>query len=540
MRSYRANPGLALYASQGTLTTLGGFRPTRVSGRLARAVGDLIQEGREVSCESLGAAADVPSKDACAFLEGCVSRGVLVAVAGEHSQSSMPWSAVEFERICRLETDETLPVETCLDEVAVVVDANSADFEASVERGMLRTLLDRDADLGKEGNRPRWIIGQVNLGADLRAKLIEWRESGAESVLPVVVAGHSFTVGPWVDSRTQCLACLSTRLTEKIESSESPSYPPMSDTAALLAAAQAEIQTIRRSRDGSLLFGQKYEFHDLTEWTSTSEVAFDSACDECAQQAGAAATSTGDRYLQTLEVDGRIALRPTPKQRDVEEWSPNDVKDCMARVLNPAKDRELDEQLGLTVGSLASAAATERAIPDVDSIAEVIRLGVGFRQLPETRLLGGPKRWAPSAGNFGSPEIYGLCWGSYSGIPEVFHYDKARHGLAALRDEVVSEVGGTLASVDLGTGTPRGDMTLVLCFDLARLSRKYDRGYQLGHLDCGVVLTHLRLAARRQGWVLSARPNWNERTIARVLRLDRSLDVIAAVAQLSFSPGGEE
>ncbi len=167
-------------------------------------------------------------------------------------------------------------------------------------------------------------------------------------------------------------------------------------------------------------------------------------------------------------------------------------------------------------------------------VAQIVRRGVGYRARPTA---GEPPahRWAPSAGNLGSPQVYLVATGVIDLPNGVYYYDAARDVLALLRPQ---DAALRLRSL-LGTTAPDGAPDdaacwVVLTAALGRLRAKYGPlGYRLAHLDAGVALAQMDAVAREAGitWITSA--CWPDQAILDELKLDVRAEPVTAVAAVS-------
>lgn len=153
---------------------------------------------------------------------------------------------------------------------------------------------------------------------------------------------------------------------------------------------------------------------------------------------------------------------------------------------------------------------------------------------------GGAKldRWAPSAGNLASVQLYIATRRNIFGLPgSVFRYDDLGHRVTCVRaDEIPLE--RLLANTDLRAahGTGPFDLALIFVAAVARLSRKYgDFALRLAFLDAGCAALQLAVAAvDRHADVIFASA-WNDE-LAGLLELEDDAELITAVAGLRHRP----
>lgn len=139
------------------------------------------------------------------------------------------------------------------------------------------------------------------------------------------------------------------------------------------------------------------------------------------------------------------------------------------------------------------------------------------------------RRWAPSAGNLGSAEIYAICRpGQFGNLPgTVFRYDDRSHEIIALRSDspgLDKCLAGTLLAADVPS------MALVLVGAVGRMIRKYGPvGYRLAHLDAGCAAFQLAAVADRYALSVSFTDPAGQ-GLATVLELYPEQEEITAVA----------
>jgi len=157
------------------------------------------------------------------------------------------------------------------------------------------------------------------------------------------------------------------------------------------------------------------------------------------------------------------------------------------------------------------------------------------------------KRWAATAGNLGSVEVFliarnvqGLCSGYY-------YYQPQEHTLAALqrvKEDVA--VDDFMRRIIPGDGVTLPDAQVLFTGAYHRVSRKYGPfGYRLIHLDAGVAISQLQALAENMGLVTQIAKIWADDLIEAQLNLQHFSEHVTGVISIGHvlsiakhSPGG--
>lgn len=138
------------------------------------------------------------------------------------------------------------------------------------------------------------------------------------------------------------------------------------------------------------------------------------------------------------------------------------------------------------------------------------------------------RRWAPSAGNLGSTEIYALCRpGQFGSLPgTIFRYDDLSHEIVALRSDGPG-LEECLSGTSLADDMP--SMALVLVSAVGRISQKYGpSGFRLAHLDAGCAALQMAAVAESYGVEMSFAEHHGE-ALADLLELYQGQEEITVV-----------
>lgn len=140
------------------------------------------------------------------------------------------------------------------------------------------------------------------------------------------------------------------------------------------------------------------------------------------------------------------------------------------------------------------------------------------------------KRWAASAGNLASPELF-LYIRQMEGLtPGLYHYRSTPHDLVSLRLRSERYLQEYFQAI------PESDV--LFCFTGAyhRLRTKYGPfGYRLVFLDAGVAFSQAALVAKSYGASLSLIPDTDRRLLTGFLNLSHMREYLTAVARLTFN-----
>ena len=157
---------------------------------------------------------------------------------------------------------------------------------------------------------------------------------------------------------------------------------------------------------------------------------------------------------------------------------------------------------------------------DLSRLAAILGAAAGVK--PDPMPSGKPARWAPTGGNLASPSLFVLARSVAGLAPGVWAYDPVGHRLIA--------VAPTLPQ---GWADRPEPATVIGAGALYRVSKKYRTfAYRIVHLDAGVALAHLALAARALDVLVRTDPAWPDASLRRALGLGFDTDAITAVLAL--------
>ncbi len=165
----------------------------------------------------------------------------------------------------------------------------------------------------------------------------------------------------------------------------------------------------------------------------------------------------------------------------------------------------------------------------LDKLAGILALTGGIREISETAL----RRWAATAGNLGSVELF-VVNRAIAGLPPgYYHYEAAKHALAALRKREGLEVPAFMGRVLDRAERDLPDALLLLTGAFHVLSKKYGSfAYRLVNLDAGSVLSQLHVAARGMGLCARTVPSMADDLIQEQLNIGEQPTAIVEMFRL--------
>ena len=174
-----------------------------------------------------------------------------------------------------------------------------------------------------------------------------------------------------------------------------------------------------------------------------------------------------------------------------------------------------------------------------DSLATILILSAGFRNAHSGGKSG--QRWAASAGNLGSPEVYLIVCRSDVIAPGVYFYQAHDHSLARFRRRGALDVKDFSRRVAVWSSDALPDVVVVFTGAYHRLARKYGAfGYKLVNLDAGVAASQLQTVAKSLGISCRNAERWADDLVEQQLNLDRFNEHCTAVVGLSWGPRAQD
>lgn len=181
----------------------------------------------------------------------------------------------------------------------------------------------------------------------------------------------------------------------------------------------------------------------------------------------------------------------------------------------------------------------------LDDVSVILAMVAGIRQISAT----GIQRWAATAGNLGSVELFVAAIDIRGVAPGVYFYQGEEHSLRAFRKRNALDVRELAARV-LGRRNNRPPSALIMLTGaLHRVARKYGSfGYRLIHLDAGCALSQLHLVSNSMELRAQTALTCADDLVEQQLNLDEGREICTAVVEISadrrtknrrISPGRE-
>jgi SagB-type dehydrogenase family enzyme len=174
----------------------------------------------------------------------------------------------------------------------------------------------------------------------------------------------------------------------------------------------------------------------------------------------------------------------------------------------------------------------------LDQLASLLMMTAGVRRSWSRE--GQVKRWAPTAGNLGSVELFVAARNVEGLTPGFYFYQPREHSLASFRRYCgtleIEEFMGRVTPVDRSC---LPDALVLFTGAYHRLSQKYGPfAYRLINLDAGVALSQLHFVAQSLNIRSLTMPRWADDLIAGQLNLELLQEQSTAVAALFAAASG--
>jgi SagB-type dehydrogenase family enzyme len=239
-------------------------------------------------------------------------------------------------------------------------------------------------------------------------------------------------------------------------------------------------------------------------------------------------TDTALVYEQYVGLEARNGLEPSP----AEQFAATNLTQAFKKLPDCEQIPLSSCNWKLSLGALQALGRWPRSYPPrggplrLDQLAALLALTAGVKEISSD----GAKRWAATAGNLGSVELF-VAARKVEGLKQgIYFYQAAEHTLAAFRKR------GALGVPELMTralGGQRKDLPDALIFltgAFHRVARKYGSfAYRLINLDAGVALSQFHLVARSMDLWSQAAAAWADDLIHAQLDLRRGEHVTAVL-----------
>jgi SagB-type dehydrogenase family enzyme len=355
-------------------------------------------------------------------------------------------------------------------------------------------------------------------------------------------------VGPVFDAErgTPCYYCVSgvnSNLSSSAKPTPMPSVPRSHELFWLSAVTAEVVSFVAHLRP--FITGKAFKRYSIHNWTAQElHCCHLLDCPRCGL--GIFPSERHTRNVNTeAQLDPALAFEElvTPEaisgtvigrrgQRIIPDYStlqiPKQLPNCRQRAL----DRDVITPNISTLDALQANLLTPRDPMDLRELATMLTMTAGIRH-PGTRRGRHLKRWAPSAGNLGSVELY-VVVRNVDGLPSGFYfYDPLNHALSRLqwRGNDVSPDGFIRRSISVSTAP---DVLFVFTGALHRVMGKYGSfGYRLINLDAGAAMGQAMLVAESMGISARVQPKWADDVIEDQLNLRPFSEPVTGVVALS-------
>ena len=171
----------------------------------------------------------------------------------------------------------------------------------------------------------------------------------------------------------------------------------------------------------------------------------------------------------------------------------------------------------------------------LEQVSATLRVTAGVRQFQVTD--GPVSRWAPTAGNLGSPELF-LAVRNVDGLPAgLYYYDGQDHSLTSLTRRRGGLLPDELIARVLRCDSDLPDALIIFTGAFHRIARKYGAfAYRLMHLDAGAAAAQLEVATAALGVYARVSAVWPDDLLQEQLQLQPIQEQVTAVVSLAARP----
>jgi SagB-type dehydrogenase family enzyme len=382
---------------------------------------------------------------------------------------------------------------------------------------------------------------------DAHTRLDEWCNRHKVRWLRAVVdAGGKYAdIGPLFQRRQlPCYQCFHAVHSHRAEAPRMPRGPSPADTSFWSSIVATELIYLINGI-GPALTGRDFRRYDLETWKSEYLRWFRiPGCPQCFpvhQPEGTKALAGPDSSVPTPLVFEECVGLPS-KTFAPSKGSPEQAR-MIAMLTRQTKrvphspklllNRDMPKLERGILDLLRMSVADEKAPFTVEELGAVLMMTAGIR------IFGGEntqvKRWAATAGNLGSVELFVAVRDVTDVPPGLYFYQAQEHSLAAFQwhngNLGVDELMWRVAPV-FGSSLPQAMIFLTAAFH--RVSQKYGTfAYRLVNLDAGAALSQLHLVTRAFKLVPVTLVSWPDDLIQDQLKLEEFEEQATAVVALS-------
>jgi len=370
----------------------------------------------------------------------------------------------------------------------------------------------------------------------LSARLDRWCHSKGYSWLRAVLdlqKGYA-DLGPFFDGINPCYECFTRMHGDAKPSGVRLPEATRSDLNPEILSALLALEIVNRLSETGLAVSERgFLRYELKEWKASSLHSVRvPGCHRCRPVPGAPST-IGESIDVAIVFEDHLALSSRPRISRNAEVHLAEIGADLSRqftMLSHCKQialPELEEEP--RPGTVTVDSAGDHSF-QVHDLAAILRMTAGIQ--PQSHP--GIRRWAATAGNLGSVELF-LAVRKVSGLsPGIYFYQAQNHSLALFRNYDEPEVARFMQRVARPDFTELPEVLVLFMGALYKLTRKYSHfGYRLLHLDAGVALCQLQLAARSRDHAAQPLHRWADDLVEQELNLNTGQVQLTAVASLS-------
>lgn len=418
------------------------------------------------------------------------------------------------------------------------------------------TLLNQDSLISRrsflKNSNGKSIILAMSFGAEdceSYTKLDDWCAENGVSWLRVVLDERraSADLGPLFKSgENPCYRCF-LKVHSGASSSQVPVRKAAGHAAAYVFASLVAIEILYWITGiGRLATGRDFQRYDLSNWTSNRLCwPFIPGCPRCRPlELGGLNTTDSTRNADWIETavlyEDYVGLqsRPIPEAQTPSSGVAQVAPDLTYQAKRLQNCREIPLDRGLpSLSSNALAILSKDGVISsgaltLNDLGALLLLTAGIRTLrPHQNKL---ERWAATAGNLGSVELF-LAIRHVEGLePGFYFYQSHEHSLAHFqRRHGALEIQDFMRHVIFNDQDHLPDALVLFTGAFHRVAQKYGAfGYRLTNLDAGAAVSQSLLVASSLGIQSNTVAPWPDRLIEDQLNLEPCLEQSTAVVAL--------
>lgn len=354
-----------------------------------------------------------------------------------------------------------------------------------------------------------------------------------------LTCGHMGMLGPYFErSETACYGCFEELLQGMADfTGDTPSL--MHDIDMWIQYTILEVCNFL-SRLGPAITGMDFMVLNLADWHGYKRrVPKRPGCPHCLPMADVKPGLPPLPMQFEYEVHFPSGHLSTPKAHQA-HYKPSNL--ALAQVFKtyadipaiPLGERKIPKGEGRTVCEMIYHPLQEQGEAELslDYLSSILLCGTGIRGTLQLSEAGETKvqRYAPTGGNLGSVQIYIISFGVRDLAAGIYYYHPWQHTLSALVS--IGEPSAVNQAVT-GTSDSLPDAIIVTTGALERVQAKYSAfAFRVIHLDAGVALAQMQLAAAACGIAFRPLSEWREAKLVDLLQIEPMQEPITGVYML--------